>query len=75
MLLQEAQLNEGSRKMGWKEVWEKYQIAATFAEAGEDKMARHFLEDGLMEKGSSEKEGRLSRTAGEDFLKTSPAEG
>ena len=61
--------------MGWKEIWEKYQVAATFAEAGEEKMARHFLEEGSTEKPSPGKEDRSSHAPGEGFLKTSPAEG
>ena len=51
--------------MGWKEVWEKYQIAATFAEAGEEKMARYFLEEGSAEELSSGKEDRSSRDPGQ----------
>lgn len=61
--------------MGWKEVWEKYQIAATFAEAGEEKMARYFLEEGSTEKLSPGKEDRSSLAPGEGLLKPSPAEG
>ena len=61
--------------MGWKEAWEKYQIAATFAEAGETEMARHYLEESEKEKLRPEKEDRRSNAPGEGLLKPSPAEG
>ena len=61
--------------MGWKEVWEKYQVAAAFAEAGEEKMARHFLEESAAERLSSGEEGRSLRAPVEGLLKPSPAEG
>ena len=47
--------------MGWKEVWEKYQIAVTFAEAGEHKMAQHFLQEGLDEPAAKAEEDHSAR--------------
>ena len=61
--------------MGWKEVWEKYQIAATFAEAGEEKMARHFLEEGSTEEPSPEKADDRIQDQGKGILRPSHAEG
>jgi hypothetical protein len=66
---------EGGAKMGLREAWEKYQIAATFAEAGEEKMARHFLEEESEKKPTYGKEDRSPHVSGEGLLKPSPAEG
>jgi hypothetical protein len=66
---------EGGTKMGLKEAWEKYQIAATFAEAGETEMARQFLEESKKEKLRPEKEDRRSHVPGRRHLKPSPVEG
>ena len=54
--------------MGWKEMWEKYQVAATFAEAGEHETARRVLEEGSKEHSSPSQENRPA----EDHDKTSP---
>ena len=61
--------------MGWKEVWEKYQIAATFAEAGEEKMALHFLEEGSKEQPSPREEEHPVHEEGRTFLRPSHSEG
>ncbi len=61
--------------MGWKEVWEKYQVAAAFAEAGEEKMALHFLEEGGKEQASPGKEVNPAPEQGGGLLRPSPVEG
>jgi len=61
--------------MGWKEAWEKYQIAATFAEAGEEKMALQFLEGGGKEQASPGKKDNPAPEQGSGLLRPSPAEG
>jgi hypothetical protein len=58
-----------------KEAWERYQVAAAFAEAGEEKTARHFLEEDVNEQPSAETKDRSSRVAGDGLLKPSTAEG
>lgn len=60
--------------MGWKEMWEKYQMAATFAEAGEEKTALQFLEEGSKEQPSPGREGRPAHEQGKGLLRPSHAE-
>ena len=61
--------------MGWKGMWERYQMAATFAEAGEHETARHILKEGTKEKLSPEKVGRYTHDSGKNILRPSHAEG
>ncbi len=61
--------------MGWKEMWEKYQVAAAFAEAGEHETARRVLEEGSKEQPSPGKEGRSSHDPRKSLLRPSHAEG
>lgn len=60
--------------MGWKEIWEKYQVAATFAEAGEHETARLVLEEGSKEQLSREKGGCSTHDPGKGLLRPSHSE-
>jgi hypothetical protein len=68
-------LKKGAAKMGWKEVWERYQIAATFAEAGEEKMALNFLEEGSKEESSPGEEEHPAHEEDGGLMSPLPAEG
>lgn len=61
--------------MGWKEMWEKYQVAAAFAEAGEEKMARRFLEETADEEQPPGKGDHITHDQGKGLLSPSPAGG
>ena len=59
--------------MGWKEVWEKYQMAATFAEAGEHEAARRILEEGLKQRTAPDRENRPAAASEDGALRPSHA--
>ena len=61
--------------MGWKEIWEQYQVAATFAEAGEHETARRILEEGSKEQPSQGQEGHSTHDPRKGLLRPSHAEG
>ena len=61
--------------MGLKEMWERYQTAAAFAEAGEHETARLILERASKEERLPEKKGRPAHVPGKGPLRPSHAEG
>jgi hypothetical protein len=61
--------------MGWKEMWETYQTAAAFAEAGEHETARRVLEEGSKEQPSGGKEDHSAHDPRKGLLRPSHAEG
>jgi hypothetical protein len=75
MQLQGAKLKKGDMKMGWKEIWETYQVAAVFAEAGEHEAARSILEEGSKVQPSQEKQGHTAHDPRRGRLRPSHAEG
>ena len=61
--------------MVFKEMWEKYQIAAAFAEENEHETAVQYLEEDVQEQLSTAGEDRLADDRGKGILRPSHAEG